>query len=104
MKKENKVYTKEHQLYLRKKRNHKTIVLTSQLGLLVIFVALWELLAQTGMINSFITSSPSKILNTIGQLFESGDLFKHMGVTLYETLLGFAIASLLGTFIAILLW
>ncbi len=97
-------YSKEHLQYLKKRKNSKIVVLSSQIGLLILFLALWELLARTGLINSFITSSPSKIVNTIGELFASGELFMHMGVTLLETLAGFFIASFLGTLIAILLW
>lgn len=104
MKQSKENYSKEHLRYLKKIKNKKTIVLSSQLGLLILFLLLWELLAQIGAINSFITSSPSKIVNTIGELWASGDLLKHMGVTLLETIAGFFIASILGTLIAILLW
>ncbi len=104
MKNSKENYSKEHLIYLKKRKNNKIVVLSSQIGLLILFLFLWELLARTGLINSFITSSPSKIINTVGELFASGDLFMHMGVTLLETLVGFLIASLLGTFIAILLW
>ena len=104
MKQSKENYSKEHLKYLKKIKNKKTIVLSSQVGLLILFLLLWELLAQIGAINSFITSSPSKIVNTIGELWASGDLLKHMGVTLLETIAGFFIASILGTLIAILLW
>ena len=104
MKQSKENYSKEHLKYLKKIKNKKTIVLSSQLGLLILFLLLWEFLAQIGAINSFITSSPSKIVNTIGELWASGDLLKHMGVTLLETIAGFFIASILGTLIAILLW
>ena len=97
-------YSKEHLLYLKKRKNNKIIVLSSQIGLLVFFIFMWELLAKIGAINSFITSSPSKIINTLGELWTSGDLFKHMGVTLFETLAGFFITTILGTLIAIILW
>ena len=104
MKHSKKNYSKEHLNYLKKRKNNLIIVLSSQIGILVIFIFLWELLAQIGAINSFITSSPSKIIKTMGELWASGDLFMHMGVTLVETIAGFLIASFLGTFIAILLW
>ncbi len=97
-------YSNEHNLYLKKLRNKSLIVKGSQVGLLIIFIGLWELLAQVGAINSFITSSPSKIVKTIGELWASGELFTHMGVTLFETIVGFLLASFLGTLIAIGLW
>ena len=49
-------------------------------------------------------SSPSRILATIGSLYSSGELFYHIGITLYETLLGFVISIILGGLIAIILW
>lgn len=104
MKNKQNNYSKEHKLYLQKIRKRNFVVKGSQIGLLIIFIGLWELLAQTGAINSFITSSPSKIAKTIGELWSSGELFTHMGVTLFETIVGFLIASALGTLIAIGLW
>lgn len=55
------------------------------------------------VIDSFITSQPSRILDTFMNLF-SNDLLKHLGVTLYETLVGFISGTLLGILIAIILW
>ena len=104
MKKTKKHFSNEHRLYLKQLKNKSIIVKSSQIGLLIVFIGIWELLAQTGAINSFITSSPSKIAKTIGELWKSGELFMHMGVTLFETLVGFLLASFLGTLIAILLW
>jgi len=49
-------------------------------------------------------SSPSRIAKTIASLYLDGSLFYHIGVTLWETLAGFAIAVVLGFAIALLLW
>lgn len=49
-------------------------------------------------------SSPSKILSQIVILFNNGTLFYHIGVTLNEAIIGFLIATLGGTLIAIILW
>ena len=49
-------------------------------------------------------SSPSRIAKTIASLYADGSLFYHIGVTLWETLAGFAIAVVLGFGIALLLW
>ena len=40
----------------------------------------------------------------IGELWENGTLFYHIGTTLWETLAGFAIAVVLGSLIALALW
>lgn len=80
------------------------MVVFIQIGLLVFLIALWEILARTGKINAFITSSPTRIWETIKMLFENGTLFYHIRVTLYEALLGFFIATFAGAFIAMILW
>lgn len=97
-------YSKEHLRYLARNKRKSALILCSQLGILVLFITLWELLAYCGVINTMILSSPSRILATIGDLYQTGDLFYHIGITLYETVLGFAIATILGCVIAILLW
>lgn len=97
-------YSKEHLRYLARNKRKRIIILCSQTGILIAFLALWEILGTIGAINTLIMSSPSKILSTIGELYQSGTLFYHLGITLYETILGFVIATILGCFIAILLW
>lgn len=89
--------------YLRNKRKEKIKILIIQIAVLVLFFGLWELLAYTEVIDSFITSSPSRILRTLKLLLRQ-DLFKHIGITLLECICGFTIATLLGTFTAVLLW
>lgn len=107
MKKKNKnliAYSNEHKLYLKKQKQKKWIILISQIMVLVIFLALWELLTQVKILDSFIMSSPSRIFNQTIRLFNSGELFYHIFITLKEAVLGFVIATLLGTFVAIILW
>ncbi len=89
--------------YLFDKKKDKLIILAIQIAVLVLFFGLWELLARTGAIDSFITSCPSRMLKTL-KLLARQDLFKHMGITLLECVCGFVLATLLGTVIAILLW
>ena len=96
--------SREHLLYLRGVRNKTIIVNVIRLAVLVIFLSLWELSAQFAWVNPFITSSPSRIVKTIADLYKNGSLFLHVGTTLWETLAGFAIAVVLGYSIALLLW
>lgn len=95
--------SQDRKKYLRKIRNHKIAVLVTQIAILLIFIAGWEILANKGMIDSFITSQPSRILNTFLNLSEN-NLLHHLSVTLIETLIGFLLGVLLGVIIAILLW
>ena len=57
-----------------------------------------------GIIDPFIGSSPVRVAETIARLYAGGELFLHIGVTLYETVLGFVLGTAAGTLIAITLW
>ena len=98
----NKIISKERKQYLSKIKKHKILVLVTQILVLVGFLALWEILADLNIIDSFITSSPSRILNTFMNL-GSNDLLTHIGVTVSETVVGFLIGTILGIVIAITL-
>lgn len=91
-------------LYLKKKKTTSILLQVSRISILVIFLGVWEILARLNIIDSFLMSMPSKIFTTIKDLVVSGELFRHISVTLYETILGFLIATLLGTIIAVLLY
>ena len=97
-------YSQEHLLYLRRRKRDHAIVVISRIMLLLLLIGLWELAAQLKWIDPFIMSSPSRIANTIANLFSNGELFTHIGVTLYETCMGFMLSTLIGTLIAILHW
>lgn len=96
-------FSKEHQEYLVKIKKRKTIKTVLQISIFVLVFAFWEIAARFGIINSFIFSSPTRSLKMIGTLYESG-LLRHIGITLFETLAGFFLGSLLGFIIAVLLW
>ena len=74
-----------------------------QIAILIIFIALWEILANTGKIDSFITSQPSRIFKTFLDL-SSNNLLEHLRITCIETLVGFLLGTVLGALIAIILW
>lgn len=97
-------YSKEHLLYLRKKRLKSVLINVVRVGLLVAVLGIWELLASLKVIDSFITSSPSRVAKTLAELYRNGTLFKHIGITLMETMVGFVIAVVLGYSIAVLLY
>lgn len=101
----NKPYiSSEHREYLRKVKLRKLTILATQLMIVIVFFALWELAAQFKLIDPFITSQPSRIVRTLADLYREGQLFKHIGVTCGETVLGFILGTLLGTLVAVILW
>ena len=93
----------ERKKYLKSKRRNKTLIFLTQIGILIGFIILWEILANANIIDSFIMSKPSRIIETFSNL-ASNDLIKHLWVTVYETLVGFLLGTILGSFVAILLW
>lgn len=95
--------SKERKQYLKKQKKKKQLVFITQILILVGFLAIWEILANKGIIDSFITSKPSKIFETFMNL-SSNNLIEHIGVTVYETIVGFLLGTLLGIIIAIILW
>lgn len=97
------VVSEERKKYLKSKRNRKILVLITQILILVVFLAIWEFLADREIIDSFITSQPSRILKTFLNL-QSNELPMHIGVTVYETVVGFLLGTAIGIVIAIILW
>ncbi len=90
--------------YLKKVRFRRGAVLFFRGMLLLAFFALWEFLARAGLIDSFIMSSPSRMWETVRQLGASGELTRHVWVTVQETVIGFSAGVLLGFVTACLLW
>lgn len=95
---------KEHELYLKKLKTDKISITIWRISILIIFFVLWELAADLGWIDPFITSSPSRIIKSLVKIYSEGTLFRHIWVTCYETILGFVLGTVLGTLIAIILW
>ncbi|MBR3842976.1 MAG: ABC transporter permease [Christensenellaceae bacterium] len=94
----------ERKLYLRALQREKHFVLCMRISILVFIIALWELAAAMGWIDDFIMSSPSRIFETLKNLFISGELFYHTGISCFETVIGFICGTVFGTLIAALLW
>lgn len=95
--------SKERKQYLKNKKYRQYMIWLTQIGILIAFLAIWEILANKKIIDSFIMSQPSRIWATFTNL-TSNDLMKHIGVTVYETAVGFLLGTGLGIIIAIILW
>ena len=90
--------------YLNMRRRHKRIVAVSRVSILLTFLFLWEFSANTGLIDSFIFSSPSRIALCFLEMTGDGSIFRHIGVTLYETLVSFILVIFFSLFVTVLLW
>lgn len=94
----------EHQSYLHRKKMYRFQVLSSQVLLLLFIVAAWEIAANLRLIDPFITSQPSRIINTLVTLHHEGSLYRHTSLTVLETIIGFTLGTALGTLFAVILW
>lgn len=90
--------------WLRRRRIERTAILLCKIGLLAVFIFLWEYFARIGVFDAFITSSPSRVIKTIRNLWTGGDLLRHVAVTTAEAVAGFVLGTVFGTAIAVLLW
>ncbi len=96
--------SKAHAAYLKRLRRDARTVRLSQIGVLLGVLLLWEIGADLKWFDPFILSSPSRVLATVIRLYSDGSLWLHIGTTLFETVLGFVLGTLLGALFAVLLW
>ena len=94
----------EQRKYLKKLRLRKYLVIFCQILIVIAFFGIWEYLANKNIINTFVFSCPSKILETIIGLIEANNLFNHIFTTLKEVLIAFSLGIILGFIIAIILY
>lgn len=97
-------YSKEHKEYIDKIKRKKRVIVFFRCFILILFLIIWELLARTEVINTFLSSSPSMVVETTIGLFASGNLWRHILITLIEVLVSFFIAFVIGIGVASLLW
>lgn len=96
--------SREYKRFLHLIKINKLLVHITGIAILLLFIFMWEYLANKGIINTFIYSSPSRIFKTIIELYKDNNLFRHIWITIYETGISFILATLIGTIIAIILW
>ncbi len=94
----------EHDRYLLRLRRRRRLVTLLRVLLLCALTGAWEAAGRTGLVDPFIISSPTRVLKTISNLWQSGELMPHIFTTLYETVIGFVIGTAVGTAIAAALW
>lgn len=92
------------QHYLNQRKKHQRIVRVSRVAILLSFLFLWEFAANTGIIDSFIFSSPAKIALCFWNMVLDHTIFYHLWTTLYETIASFFFVTVLSIAIAVLLW
>ncbi|MBT9260341.1 MAG: ABC transporter permease [Clostridiales bacterium] len=93
----------QQELILRQKRQSFQVRLW-QWGLLFAGFLFWEGASRQGWLDPLLFSSPSAVFRLLEELAREGTLWTHIGVTVYETVVGFALGVLGGALVAFLLW
>lgn len=75
------------------KRRFDWKITALQLALLILLLGGWQLAAETKLIDPSFVSEPSSVATALWDGLANAQLFSLIGVTLYETFVGFAIAS-----------
>lgn len=96
--------SEERVAYLLARKRRLAAIHVVRISLLVFFLAFWELSARMGWVDAFVVSSPTRVMATLQKLYQSGDLWLHLGTSTLETVVGFTLGTVLGTIIAIGLW
>lgn len=96
--------SKNQLLFLKKQKQHRNFVKLTRIFVFVAFLLLWELTAHFGIIDSFIFSSPSKVILCFWGMVLDRSIFLHIGVTLYETMISFILVTIFSILFATLLW
>lgn len=95
---------REHELYIKNVKARKRNIIITRIVILVSIFVLWEIAGDLKWIDPFLTSTPSRMWKSLVKLYIEGNLFRHIWVTCYETILGFVLGTVLGTLFAIILW
>lgn len=90
--------------YIKKIKKRKALVLFLQIMTFVMFFALWELLVYIKVLDVFLFSKPSEILSLFLKYLKDGEIFVHIKISLYETIIGLLVGSAIGLLIASILW
>lgn len=99
-----KASSSEHIKYIKEMKKKNVMVFITRLLILVGIFALWEVAGDFKWIDPFLISTPSRAFKSFITIYNEGTLFKDIGITCMETVLGFTIGTVLGTVIAVLLW
>ncbi|QKY69755.1 ABC transporter permease [Lentibacillus sp. CBA3610] len=93
-----------HEKYKKTLKREKRFVFSWQIIILISFFGLWELASRMYWIDPLIFSSPSEVYTVLVENFSDGSMLAHTQVTLFETVLGFLIGTILGIIMATILW
>ena len=83
-------------------RREKRVIRTWQWAVLLLIFVFWWAMTKPGLIPPFFFGEPVEIFRRIWSWFSTGEIYRHLAVTLYETVMAFAIGTATG--LAVGLW
>lgn len=85
-------------------KRQKRLITSYRFLIMLAFLVLWEVSANLGMIDSFFFSSPSRVVLQFVKLCAENNLFWHIGITLWETIISFLLVFIISLVVSTLLW
>ncbi len=96
--------SEEYKKYLKRIKRDNILVFITQIMIILIFIIIWQFLADNKLIDTFLVSSPKRVLNSIIELIKMHNFWNHIFTTVYEIIISFILGNLIGLLIASLLW
>ncbi|NSL51357.1 ABC transporter permease [Calidifontibacillus erzurumensis] len=93
-----------HKNFLLNIKKEKRWTFVWQLLIFITFFGIWEIASRKQWIDPLIFSSPTKVWHLFLEKVNDGTLLTNLQVTLFETVAGFILGTLIGTVFAAILW
>lgn len=90
--------------FIKEKRKQTLKIVVIQVLILCSFLIIWEIASNKEWIDSFLFSKPSKIFKTLVIYIKNNEIYRHIYISVLETLLGLFVGTTLGIIFAIILW
>lgn len=90
--------------YLKRYKKRHNSIFISKIIILITFLITWETCTYFKVIDSFFFSSPSRVVLLFVQMIRDGSIFRHIGITVFETLISFFLVIVISILLAMLLW
>ena len=96
--------SEEYKKYLKRIKRNNILVLLTQILIVVIFIVFWQIMADKNMVDTFLVSSPKKVLTSIVDLIKANNFWNHIFTTVYEIIISFILGNVIGLLVASILW